>query len=128
MICQLEAALEIAVGNAKVQEIAVVIAIQLFLAGNDQQIFLRSDVYLVGLEASNGNRDQIFGIGGPLDVERRVIITLRGARIFQKIEQTVKADGCAAIGRKVKTCHSKFSNLSNLRFESLPVQRFPSWY
>ena len=115
MVRKLEAAFEIPVGNTEVQEIAIVVAVDLLLAGNNQQVLLSSDIDFIGLETGDCDGHDIFGFRGPLDIEGRIVIALGcGARVFQEVEQAIKANGRAAIRGKVKTVHVKFSCLSNL--------------
>jgi hypothetical protein len=117
MVRQLEAPFKIAIRNADMQKVAIVIAIDLLLAGDNQQVLLRGNVDFLGLEACNGNRHDIFGIGLTLDIERRIIIPIgNAARIFEQVEQPVKTNGCAAIGSEIKTVHEQILLLSNLDF------------
>jgi molecular chaperone IbpA len=101
---ELEAALERAGGDADMQEIAVAAAI-LALSRDHQHVLLRRDVDLVALEPGDGERDPVAVVAQLLDVEGRIIVLFGAVRALQEIEQSVEADGRAAIGGKVETGH-----------------------
>ena len=85
---QLEAALEAAGGDAQVQIGALVVLVLLApLARHQQQVLLRGDVDLVGLEAGDGDRDPVAVLGDALEVERRIIFgsLLAGAGVWARV-------------------------------------------
>ena len=110
MVRKLEAAFEIAARDAHVQKITIVVAFRLLAPRNYQQILLRNNVDLVGLEPRNCDGDLIVIFAGALDIERRIIFVGRCASgIFEQFKQAVKADSVPAIRCKIKTLHIKFS-------------------
>ena len=113
IISQLEAALEPALGDANVEELAGGGFVAL-PALNNQQVLLRGNLDIGGLETGHSHRDTVGIIAALLDVERRIVVTAaQTALIFQQIEQAVEAHHGAAIGSEIKTIHGKILTLSN---------------
>jgi len=88
---QLEAALEIAIGNAEMQEFHAILIAVILLADDEQQVLLGGDVDFLGLEPRDGEGDAVAVLGQPLDIERRVIVRLlESGVVFDQVEQAVK--------------------------------------
>jgi len=103
-IGQFEPAFKAAIGDSDMDQFRPVLVLFAFLALHNQQVLLRSDINILRSEPGNGERDAVIIFAPARDVERRVIITRIQARlIFQQVEHTVKTNGAAAIGGKIKT-------------------------
>src|SRR4051794_21614932 len=92
-IGKLEAALEGAVGDPHVQEIAVLAPLLAAAAGDGQHVLVRDDLDILALEAGHGKRDPVAVLAELLDVEGRIIVLLGAAGALQEIEQPIEADG-----------------------------------
>ncbi|MNE72679.1 hypothetical protein D3C80_1686400 [compost metagenome] len=108
IVGQLEAALEVALGQAAMQ-IGLLrrrIVVGGLLAGDGQGVFLGLDVQLVGREAGDGDFDAIGVLAGRLDVVGGPAVFLAGARgAFQLAGQTVEADGGTVQRREIIGTH-----------------------
>lgn len=98
---ELEATLKCPRRNAAMQEPTGVAFLGL-TAGDDQLVALRDDLDLLRTEASNRERDTVAVLAFLFDVERRLGLRLGARRGLEKVEETVEADGRAAIRGKVE--------------------------
>src|SRR5579872_3285965 len=105
MVGKREAALERAVGDAAIDEIAVLALILLRLAaGDDEHVLLGGNVDLVGLESRNSKLDAIIVLALLDQVERRIIfLRLAERAVLEHVEQPIEANGGAPERRKVKS-------------------------
>ncbi len=93
-----------------VQKIAIIVAFSVLAARDDQQILLRNNIDLFGLEPGNCDGDLIAIFAGAFDIERRIVFICGCASgVFEQFKQAVKTDSVPAIRCKIKTLHIKFS-------------------
>ena len=106
MVGELEAALEVAAGNAAIEILPLVLAVLLGLAGDQELVLLLGDVELGLAEARHGHHDTVGVVARLLDVVRGIAVGagLAGHRIEQ-VEHAVEADGGAIKRRIVERTH-----------------------
>src|SRR5262245_11111601 len=115
VIGELETALEVARGDAAVQELALLL-LGLLGAGDGERLLLDVDAELVLAEAGHRHGNAVLVIAEPLDVVRRVArrgLVEPGHRVEQ-VEQAVEADGGAIEGGKIDGSHHRSSFRSDV--------------
>ncbi len=122
VVGQLEAALEVALGQTAMQEGSLAaIVVGGLAARHREQVLLHLDVQLVGLEAGDGDFDAIGVLARGLDIVGRPAVLLAGAcGALQQAGQTIEADGRTVERREVIGTHVILLRISKVE----PVPRF----
>src|SRR6185312_9439903 len=123
MVGKREAALERAVGDPAIDEVAVLLLTLLGLAARDDQlVLLAGDVDLVRREPGDGELDAIIVVALLDQIEGRVIFLapLAEAVVLEHVEQPVEADSGTPERREIEsTTHGLVLQLSNKAGERL---------
>src|SRR6185503_18499773 len=105
MVGELEAALEVAAGDAAIEELLALVGVRRGLAGDQELVLLLRQVELGLGEARNRHDDPVGVVASLLDVVRGVAVGGLAGDVVEQVEHTIEADGRAIERRIIESTH-----------------------